>query len=151
MGNIRDKKQQGFTLLETLIVMTIAGLILTIVPPMLPKVMDNTYAKSAARELVANLKHTRSKAITTQKETTLILDIEKKEYQSENKYKKLKLSDETTISLITAKTEQLSENQGQIRFFPDGSSTGGQIKLAYLTNEFLIDVNWLTGKIKILP
>jgi len=144
-------KQGGFTLLETLVVMSIAALMFAIIPPMLPNVMDNTYAKSAARKLAINLKHVRSIAIATQQETTLSLDTENKLFQINDKTEKLKLSDDTKLSLTTAKSEQLSEHEGQIRFFPDGSSTGGQIKLAYLSNEFLIDVNWLTGKVRILP
>jgi general secretion pathway protein H len=147
----RNNHHCGFTLLETLIVLAIAGLILTIIPPMLPNVLDNTYAKSAARELAANLKHVRSSAITAQKETTLMLNVEEKHFQIKNRTKKLTLSDETTVALITAKSEQLSEHEGLIRFFPDGSSTGGQIKLSHVTNEFLIDVNWLTGKVSISP
>ncbi len=151
MINQQDNKQRGFTLIETIVVLAIAGLILTIIPPMLPNVLDNTYAKSATRNLVSNLKHIRSKAITNQEETTLLLDVEKKQFQVNEKTQTLKLSDKTTLSLITAKSEQLSENKGQIRFFQDGSSTGGQIKLKHNENTLVIDINWLTGKVQILP
>lgn len=147
----RQKKHSGFTLLEILVVFFIMGLILVIVPPFLPNVLASTYVKSATRELAANLKHARSQSIEHQKETALIVNIEDKNFKLEKKIKDLKLPDDSSLSLITADSEQLSEKEGQIRFFPDGSSTGGQIKLTYLNKEYVIDIHWLTGKVKIEP
>ena len=141
----------GFTLFEILVVFVIIGLILTIVPPFLPNVIASSQAKTATRELAANLKKTRSLAITRQQETTLSLDIKENVFSIEKQKKKLAIPKTSSLSIITARSEQLSENEGRIRFFPDGSSTGGQIKLNYQKKEYVIDVNWLTGKVKILP
>ena len=141
----------GFTLFELLVVFVIIALILTIVPPFLPNVIASSQTKTATRELASNLKKTRSLAISRQHETTLSLNIESKTFTVDEKEKTLTLPDSSSLSIITARSEQLSEKEGRIRFFPDGSSTGGQIKLAYEKKEYLIDVNWLTGKIKILP
>lgn len=141
----------GFTLFEILVVFVIFALILTIVPPFLPNVIASSQTKTATRELAANLKKTRSLAISRQQEMTLSLDVKNKTFAIDEKLKKIAVPDSSSLSIITARSEQLSENEGRIRFFPDGSSTGGQIKLAYEKKEYLIDVNWLTGKIKILP
>lgn len=140
----------GFTLFEILVVFIIFALILTIVPPFLPNVIAGSQTKTAARELAANLKKTRSLAITRQQEITLNLDVKNKTFTLDKKKKSLTIPDTSSLSIITARSEQLSETEGRIRFFPDGSSTGGQIKLAYKKKEYLIDINWLTGNIKIL-
>jgi general secretion pathway protein H len=142
---------RGFTLFEILVVFVIFALVLSIVPPLLPNVIASSQTKTATRELAANLKKTRSLAITRQQEMTLSLDIENKTYVIDKKQKKLTVPDSCSLSVITARSEQLSENEGRIRFFPDGSSTGGQIKLATAKKEYVIDVNWLTGNVKILP
>lgn len=144
-------KTKGFTLLEVMVVLVIMALILVIVPPFLPNVMASTHVKSAARELAANLKHARSQAIDHQQESVLIVNVDEKKYTLDNKSKILKLPTDASLSLITAKSEQLDENEGQIRFFPDGSSTGGQIKLSHAKHEITVDVHWLTGKVKIEP
>jgi len=144
-------KYRAFTLLEMMVVLVIIALIMVIVPPFLPNVMASTQVKSATRELAANLKHARSHAINHQQETTLIVNIDEKSYTFNKISKTLTLPDQASLSLITAKSEQLSEKAGQVRFFPDGSSTGGQIKLAYKDQEYLIDVHWLTGRVKITP
>lgn len=154
-------KTKGFSLLEVMVVLVIMALIMVIIPPFLPNVMASTYVKSAARELAASLKHARSQAIDHQSETTLVVNVDQESYmltkgsrnlKSNNQtYKNLVLPDDVALTLITAESEQLSEHEGQIRFFPDGSSTGGQIKLAFKDQEYLIDVHWLTGRVKITP
>ncbi|NOG58876.1 MAG: type II secretion system protein GspH [Proteobacteria bacterium] len=145
------RSQPGFILFEILVVFVIFGLVLTIAPPLLPNVIASSKAKTATRDLAANLKKMRSLAISRQQETTLSLDIENKTFTVDKKLKKITLPDSTSLSIITAQSEQISENEGRIRFFADGSSTGGQIKLTHQKKEYLIDVNWLTGNIKILP
>lgn len=145
------RKCRGFTLIEMMVVLVIMALILVIVPPFLPNVMASTHVKSAARELAASLKHARTQAIDHQQETTLIVNVDERNYTLNKKTKTLTLPIDASLSLITAKSEQLSENEGQVRFFPDGSSTGGQIKLAYKDQEYFIDVHWLTGRVKITP
>lgn len=137
--------------MEMLVVLAIMTLIMAIIPPMFTIVITNTQVKSAARELAAGLKYARSRAIDQQKETILTLNVEQKFFQVNKKQKSLNVSDDTTISLTTARSEQISPHEGHIRFFPDGSSTGGQIKLSNASKEFLIDVNWLTGKVRIYP
>ena len=52
------------------------------------------------------------------------------------------------ISLVTASSE-LEGQQGAIRFFPDGTSTGGRVRLSEDTRTKEIVVQWLTGHVKI--
>jgi len=144
-------KVNGFTLFEIMVVMAIMTFILAIVPPLFTNVVASTHVKSATRQLAAGLQYTRSQAISKQKEMTLSLDIDRKSFQVGEKVKSLKVPDDAIISLVTARSEQTSTHAGRIRFFPDGSSTGGQIKLAHAAKEFLIDIHWLTGKIRIYP
>jgi general secretion pathway protein H len=42
------------------------------------------------------------------------------------------------------------EAAGSIRFFPDGSSTGGRVMIAAGNEKLSVDVNWLTGRVSIL-
>jgi general secretion pathway protein H len=154
-------KFHGFTLLEVMVVLVIMAFIMVIVPPFLPNVMASTHVKSAARELASSLKTARSQAINYQSETTLVVNVDRENYvltggpgnlNSNNQaYKHLVLPDAAGLSLITAESEKLSEHEGQIRFFPDGSSTGGQIKLVFKDQEYLVKVDWLTGRVRITP
>ena len=56
---------------------------------------------------------------------------------------------ELELKLYTAQQEVASERKGAIRFYPDGSSTGGRITVASGERKFLVDVDWLTGRVTI--
>jgi general secretion pathway protein H len=56
---------------------------------------------------------------------------------------------ELELKLFTAQTEAVSERKGAIRFYPDGSSTGGRITVASGERKYLVDVDWLTGRVSI--
>jgi general secretion pathway protein H len=53
------------------------------------------------------------------------------------------------VSVIGAESERLSENQIGIRFFADGSATGGDIELSLADQLFSIEIDWLTGLARI--
>jgi len=53
------------------------------------------------------------------------------------------------LKLYTAQSEVTSERKGGIRFYPDGSSTGGRITLSAGERKYLVDVDWLTGRVSI--
>jgi general secretion pathway protein H len=145
------KLSTGFTLMEMLVGLAILTLALTLVPPLFTNVITSTQIKSATRILAASLKQVRSEAISKQTETTLTLDVESQQFAVGVKLRSLDLPKDTRLTLIAADTEQLSAQQAAIRFFPDGSSTGGRIELSHLRNQYRIDVNWLTGTITISP
>lgn len=142
---------KAYSLIEVLVVLFILTLVVAIVPPFIPNVIASSNVKSAARELASQLKQAQGLAIKHQEETTLLLNVKQRNYKLDNKKTSLKLPEESSLSLVTASSEQVSDNEGRIRFFPDGSSTGGQIKLSYLKRDYIIDVHWLTGKVRILP
>jgi general secretion pathway protein H len=53
------------------------------------------------------------------------------------------------LSLTTATSEQLDDVRGRIRFFPDGTSTGGRVTISRDDRKFDITVDWLTGLVAI--
>ena len=50
---------------------------------------------------------------------------------------------------LTARSALLSERVGQIRYFPDGSSTGGRIRLAREGWQADVRSDWLTGLVSV--
>ncbi len=148
---MNQQSSKAYTLIEMLVVLAIIALAFSIIPPFLPNAVASASFKTATRELASSLKQTQNRAINSQQEKVLILDVEQNHYMLEGRLIKLKIPDTAKLSLVTARSEQLSDVKGRIRFFPDGSSTGGQIKMSYKTREYIIDVHWLTGKVRILP
>jgi general secretion pathway protein H len=53
------------------------------------------------------------------------------------------------LTVVTAQEELSGDGVASIRFYPDGSSTGGRIKLEKNGTNWQIDINWLTGQIEL--
>jgi general secretion pathway protein H len=139
----------GFSLLELLIVLAMAGLMLALVPPLFGNALASAEARTTARQITAALKQTRSTAVAGQNEAVLILDLRTREFQLEGGEKRRSLPENIAVTLTTAESERIAERAGGIRFFADGSSTGGRIELRTDTQYFVIDVDWLTGRISV--
>ena len=64
--------------------------------------------------------------------------------------KTVNIPDEIEMYVYTAESEVPDESSGSIRFFSDGSSTGGWVKLVQGEKIWKINVNWLTGEIALV-
>ena len=143
------KNQQGFSLIELLIVLAITAGLLSNVAPRLNNVLKGLQLKNLTREVMASLNTTRSQAISKGQEAVWLLDLEQRYFQYGTKKKSVSYSDDIDVTLITASKEQLSNTVASIRFFPDGSATGGEVILAQGNRNYSIQIDWLTGRIKL--
>jgi general secretion pathway protein H len=87
--------------------------------------------------------------MVTRRDALLTLDVEAREFQVGNDSTVRQVSDKVELKLFTAQTEVASERKGSIRFYPDGSSTGGRITVSSGERKYLVDVDWLTGRVSI--
>ena len=139
----------GFTLIELLVVMGILVLALTLTPPFFSSTLEGLQVKRAARDLAAALRLARSNAVSSGREITLAVDVEARAFSLNHETRRLTLPDDAGITLTTARRELISASSGDIRFFPDGSSTGGRITLEHDARRYRVDVNWITGVVGI--
>ena len=140
--------QRGFTLVELLVALALAGLMYALVPPMFGAGMAGTELKSAARQVAAGLRKARGEAIHRHRESTLAVDVEAKSFRIGEAGKTESLPKRLDIKVLTADNE-VRERVAAIRFYPDGSSTGGRVTLAAGERKFMVDVDWLTGRVTI--
>lgn len=139
--------QGGFTLIETLVViMLLAVVTAALSPSLIPT--PNTQLRANASELVSALRDTRLHAMRSRRQADLGIDTASNTYQLPQKAIPVFLDGDFEMRLTTAQ-EQLVGTTGSIRFMPDGSSTGGRITLSNGSLLRHIDVEWLTGRIRI--
>ena len=105
--------------------------------------------KAAARTLASGLRQAQTTAMATRRDATLTLDLDAREFQVSGTEGTRALPSQLELKLYTAQTEAVSERKGAIRFYPDGSSTGGRITVASGERKYLVDVDWLTGRVTI--
>lgn len=145
---VRASNHGGFTILELLVVLAILSVVATVILPALFK-SSVTELKASARVVAAGLRETRNLAVTRHQATAFTLDIEEKTFVTGGVRRPHSLPEEIAVSLYTARSELRSAKRGAIRFFPDGSSTGGRVTLVAGDRSYVVDVGWLTGRIRI--
>ena len=143
-------RHSGFTLLEMLVVLAMLAMVYALIPPMITVGGSTTELKAGARQVAAGLRNARSQAIVSRGEATLTLDVEARSFLLSGDSKSRKLPQQAEIGVYTAQGEVTDASTAAIRFYPDGSSTGGRVSLAMGERKYLIDVDWLTGQVEIL-
>ena len=142
---------RGFTLFELLVVIALISLLLAVIPLAFPKAIEQTKLRGATRELANALKVARSRAVSGVREIPVALDVQSRVYAVDESQQSLDLPADAHMVLTTAGVEQTSTHAGAIRSFPDGSSTGGRIALSLRNTQYVVDVNWLSGRVTITP
>jgi len=142
----RLSRSRGFTLIEMIAVVVLIAIILTVVSVSFSKSLTTAKVRAASRDLVAALRYTRGQAIVKGEQKVLMLDLEHNSYQAPNRGS-VELPKDMKLQLTTAEQELTGENAGGIRFFPDGSSTGGNVAVLMGERVWRINVAWLTGEI----
>lgn len=82
----------------------------------------------------------------THQETTIALDLGDNSYSVSGRDKRYRIPETIDVTVVTAQTELTGKGTANIRFFADGSSTGGRITLERGQTSWQIDINWLTGQ-----
>ena len=144
--------ERGFTLLELLVVMAIIGLIVGVVATRFTAADPAVQAAASARGIAAGLRSARSEAIATNKEVLFIVDVANRHYRVSSG-KVVAMPETLNFALHTAASELADAEAGGIRFFADGSSTGGHIRITAQSDPaapMTVAVDWFTGKISVL-
>ena len=146
---MRNSRTQGFTLLEILVVLVIGAAIYAVLLSSPFGKVSAADLKAAARSLASGLRTAQTTAMSTRRDALLTLDMDSREYLATGEGQTHRIPDNIDVKLFTAQSEVTSEKRGSIRFYPDGSSTGGRITVASGERKYLVDVDWLTGRVSI--
>jgi general secretion pathway protein H len=136
---------EGFTLLEMLVVIVILALATAVAMPILARPSDGVRLQATARDLINALRLTRAMAIARNAEVALTIDVDKRTFASAA-VRTQSFGPDIAAELTFAEPERAARSTGGFRFFPDGSSSGGDVRLRLRGSEAKICVNWLTGE-----
>jgi general secretion pathway protein H len=143
------ERDAGFTLLEVMVVLVIGAIMYALILAVPARGASFADLKAAARTLASGLRQAQASAMATRRDALLTLDLESKEFLIPGDDHARQLPRGIDLKLFTAQSEVTSERRGSIRFYPDGSSTGGRITVSSGERKFLVDVDWLTGRVSI--
>ncbi|MEW8222704.1 MAG: GspH/FimT family protein [Candidatus Thiodiazotropha taylori] len=142
-------QSRGFTLIELILVLVLMAMMFTLTPPLMHKAFPALKLKAAARDLVQEIRFVQQSAIISGSESKISFQLQTDQYQSDlvNQGEVRQLPD--GISFI-AETSASREQILVLHFYPDGSSSGGLIRLGNKSRGFVITVDWLTSRVEIL-
>lgn len=139
----------GFTLLELVVALALAGLLAALAIPATAKAMDAIAYQSTLRDLISDLRATRSKAIIEGRPLRFIMDLDQRRFGIEKPRRSI--PDNLAVRIIVAEA-LATPHGGSIAFYPDGSSTGGSVILTRGNGvSTQVRVDWLLGLVESIP
>ena len=135
-------------MIEVIVTLAILGIALILVAGFKPPWSSGLGLKGTAAELAAGLRLARSEAILHNRSVAFDLDVIGHRYRVGIGTER-PLPADLSLELLTIAGESRGAGVGDIRFNPDGSSTGGRIVLAVGQRRMAVGVDWLTGRITV--
>lgn len=142
------RPHRGFTLLETLLVVALLAVASALAAAALTGGFRGMELRSTAKEIAANLRYTRARAISTGQPQRFTIDPQARAWQAPNG-RSGEIPARLSVEFTGAREVQPSEGEGAVVFFPDGAATGGRVRLGLDGAEWRVDVAWLTGEVTV--
>lgn len=139
---------RGFTLIELFVVLFILVLGMGAIGINIASGNHSAQLKAAARDIVSALRYARGQALISGQEESVAINLGENSYFISSRAKEYRLPGDIALTLVIAQEEFDADQVGQIRFYPDGSSSGGRITMEWGESAYRIDVNWLSGKVE---
>ena len=132
-----------------LAVIVLIGVTATVMAMSISHGLGAARVRAASTDVAAALRYTRVQAIVRAQPQVLTVDVQARIYQ-EPGHDARALPPGMQIAITSARIEQRDGHVGAIRFFPDGSSTGGRVTLRRGNREWHVNVAWLTGAVSVV-
>lgn len=143
-----QRKVRGVSLLEMLLVIALLAIISVLAAGALTGGFAGAQLRSESKQLVAQLRYTRTQAIATGKPQRFTIDPQQRTWTAPNN-RHGEIPEKLGIRFTGAREVQPRRGEGAIVFFPDGASTGGRVQLSVKKAAVNIDVAWLTGEVRL--
>ncbi len=141
-------RHRGFSLIELLAALAVMGLALVLIAGYKAPWSRTLGLEGTAAEIASGLRLARSQAIADDRPVAFALDLAGHRYRVGAAAAR-SLPARLSIALLTVDGEKRSATAGEVRFNPDGSSTGGRITLADGPRQVAVGVDWLTGRVTV--
>ena len=141
--------EQGFTLIELIIALGIMALGVAVAFPYFEGTRAGHQLRATAYDIASQLRDARASAQARNIEQAFILDVGNRRMWLDGSQVRRALSPRLAVDVEVPVAEQLAANVVRVRFFADGSASGGKLVLRDGTRRATVSVNWLTGDVRV--
>lgn len=140
---------RGLTLLEVLVALGIMAMAMAMVLPFGSRSGGAIEADTTAREIASSLRGARAAAIASNRPVDFVVDTQRGAFGYE-RLSRPRRDGSLRLALFTTDQMRAGSEAGSIRFFPDGSSTGGGVAVNSGTQRVVVMVDWLSGGVSVV-
>ncbi len=138
----------GFTLFEVIIALLLIGLIAAVAAPVLVGGLGASDPRLVAGEMAETFRRVRGAAIADNAEHLIAFDPRSGRYSVAGGAPR-SLPPDLEVTVEGAVSEDVEPGIRRVRFFADGTSTGGEVVIADDRKAYRVAVDWLTGRVRI--
>lgn len=142
------KRAAGVSLLEMLLVIALIAGISVLAAGVLGGGFRGAALRGAAKEIAAQLRFTRARAIATGEPQRFTIDPDTHRWTAADG-RHGEIPEGVRVSFIGARQLQPRRGEGAIVFFGDGASSGGRVQLDSGNAGWRVDVAWVTGEVRL--
>jgi general secretion pathway protein H len=140
---------EGFTLLELIIALGIMALGVALVFPYFEGSRAGHQLRATAYDIATQLRDARATAQARNVDQAFIIDVGTRRMWLDGSERRRYLSSRMAVDVEVPIAEQLAANVVRVRFFADGSASGGKLVLRDGGRRATVTVNWLTGDVRV--
>ena len=146
--------EDGFTLLELMVVLVIAGLLFSLSGPSVKAMYDTMQYRDAVREIVSAAKNGRRDAFAEGRPVDLLIDTDRNRYAlstgsgTPDRQAFKPLPESLDITVVYAAEVSPEPGLAAVRFYPAGGSSGAEISILRPTGAgVFLTIDWLLGDV----
>ena len=144
-------RQEGFTLLELLVVFAIGAVLVALVPVAFGKLRESSQYRDTLRTLVTELRIARQQAITRGTEVRFQMDLSRRQFGVQGATQR-EVPQPLQVRATVGSTELSPTQVAGILFLPDGGATGGSFDVLRPSGSGTrVRVDWLSGRVEQEP
>jgi general secretion pathway protein H len=140
--------QQGFTLVEMLLVLVVLALTAGLVTSRFGARSADDNLQAIAYETASRARAARTVAMRSGIDQVVLIDLADRVVSGGDK-SPLQIPTAVDIVAETSAAERPDPSVAAVRFLPNGSSTGGMVRLATGTQAYEIRISWFTGRVSV--